>query len=109
MALDPETAEVRRLQLQSLLEVTLGSERVYFQPPSNVQMQYPCVVYKRDSAETAFAGNKPYRYEQRYLVTFIAQEPNLVTPMKIAAFPTCTFVRHYAVKNLNHDVFVLYY
>ncbi len=109
MALDPEAQLDKRLDLQQVLETILGSQNVYFQPPSNVQMQYPCIVYKRDSANTSFADNNPYRYEQRYQVTFIAKEPSLPTPMKIAALPTCIFVRHFTVKNLNHDVFTLYF
>ncbi len=45
-----------RLQLQSLLsEIT---ENVYFQPPNNVQMQYPCIVYMRDGSYVKFADNE---------------------------------------------------
>lgn len=109
MALDPESQQARRLELQTLLEAILGTQYVYFQPPANTQMQYPCIVYKRDNASTEFADDKPYRYEQRYQVTFIAQDPSLITPLKIAALPTCVNVRHFTVKNLNHDVFTLYY
>ena len=62
-----------RLDLQTILESLLGSQNVYFQPPSDLQMTYPCIVYKRDNASTEFAGNKPYRYEKRYQVTFIVR------------------------------------
>jgi hypothetical protein len=109
MALDPEAQLARRLELQAIFETLLGTQNVYFQPPANVRMEYPCIVYKRDNANTEFAGDKPYRYEQRYLVTFIAQDPDLLVPLKIAALPTCINLRHFTVKNLNHDVFTLYY
>jgi hypothetical protein len=40
-----------RLQLQTLLETL--TEHVYFQPPENLKVQYPCIVYQRDFAEAA--------------------------------------------------------
>lgn len=99
----------QRLQLQSLLEEILGSERVYYQPPANVQMQYPCIVYNRDSAVTRFAGNKPYRYTKRYQVTVIATSPDSDIPDKVAALPMCTHSRFFTADNLNHDVFNLHF
>lgn len=98
-----------RLQLQSLLEAVLGSEHVYFQPPANVQMQYPCIVYKRDRADTQFAGNFPYCYEKRYQVTVISRDPDGVIPDKIAALPKCVHARFFTADNLNHDVFTLFF
>ena len=97
-------------QLQSLLKEIVGEEvDVYFQPPDNLTMTYPCIRYERDSAETEFAGNRPYRYTKRYMVTVIDRDPLSEIPDKIAALPMCTFDRWYAVDNLNHDVFNLYF
>jgi hypothetical protein len=72
-------------------------------------MKYPCIVYKRDNAETLFAGNAPYRFTQRYMVTLICSTPDSDTLQKIASLPMCTFNRFYTANNLNHDVFNLYY
>lgn len=83
--------------------------RVYFQPPSNLEMQFPCIVYNRDSADTEFAGNKPYRYTKRYEVTIIDRDPDSPIPDKVAALPQCTHSSTFAVDNLNHDVFNLYF
>jgi hypothetical protein len=99
----------QRLELQALLENVLGTDNVYFQPPANVLMVYPCIIYKRDSARTRFAGNVPYRHTKRYLVTFVSQDPDSEIPDKLAALPMCIFDRHYAVKNLNHDVYSLFF
>lgn len=98
-----------RLELQILLEEILGSENVYFQPPANVQMEYPCIVYKRDPGETLFAGNIPYRYTKRYQVTVIDRNPDSVIPDKIAALPMCTHSASFPADNLNHNVFNLYF
>lgn len=99
----------QRLSLQSLLEGLLGSRNVYFQPPPTKQMHYPCIVYKRDDANTAFAGNKPYRYVKRYQVTVIDTNPDSLIPDKIAVLPMCTFNRFYTADQLNHDVYTLFF
>lgn len=96
-----------RLQLHELL-VTLAPH-VYFQPPANVQMSYPCIVYKRDKAETQFAGGKPYTSTKRYMVTVIDQDPDSEIPDKVAQQPMCLFDRNYAADGLHHDVFNLYF
>jgi hypothetical protein len=99
----------KRLELQGVLEGLLGSSNVYFQPPANLAMQYPCIVYQRDNARTDFAGNLPYRYTQRYQVTLIAKDPDDETLVRVASLPQCLFNRYFAAGNLNHDVFVLYF
>lgn len=98
-----------RLQLQSLLEATLGSPNVYFQPPPNVQMLYPCIVYKRLTADTKFAGNKPYRFTQRYQVTVIDKNADGEITPKITQLPMCIFIRFFTANGLNHDVFNIYF
>lgn len=98
-----------RTALQSLLEELLGSTNVYFQPPSNVVMQYPAIVYNRDRADTKFADNLPYSRIKRYLVTVIDRNPDSVIPDKIGELPLCLLDRTYVADGLNHDVFVLYY
>jgi len=99
----------RRLDLQTLLETLLGSENVYFQPPTNLQMAYPAIVYKRDDIQPAFADNNPYRLTTRYMVTVIDRNPDSEIPLKVASLPQSNFNRAFAADNLNHDVFVLYF
>jgi hypothetical protein len=96
-----------RQQLQSLLESI--TEHVYFQPPPNLQMTYPCVVYSRDSADQKRADNTTYRFTQRYSVTVIDRDPDSSIPGQIAALPMCTYVNWFAVDGLNHDVFQLFF
>lgn len=99
----------QRLQLQSLLETVLGSRNVYFQPPANIQMQYPCIVYSRDKADTKFADDIPYRYTKRYQVTVIDQNPDGLIGDKVADLPMCLYDRFFTADNLNHDVFTLFF
>lgn len=98
-----------RIQLQNLLENILGTRNVYFQPPENVVMKYPAIVYQFDDADTLFADNTPYRYSKRYMVTHIDQDPDSPIPDEIAKLPMCRFSRAYAVDNLNHTVFNIFF
>lgn len=96
-----------RLQLQSLLEEI--TDTVYFQPPANVSLTYPCIVYKRDSARTDFADNEPYARKIRYQITVIDKNPDSLLPDAVAALPMCLFDRFYTADNLNHDVFNIFF
>lgn len=95
--------------LQTILEDLLGTGNVYFQPPANVQMQYPAIVYHRDSANTEFAGNRPYTYTLRYQVTYIDRAPDSIIPRKIAMLPMCVHSSFFVADGLNHDIFTLYF
>jgi hypothetical protein len=99
----------QRLELQSLLVSLLGSTNVYFQPPPTVTMQYPCIIYNRDSMNIEYADNKPYKNKKRYQVTVIDLNPDSDIPDKIAALPLCSYDRFYAADNLNHDVYTLFF
>jgi hypothetical protein len=99
----------QRVELQTKLENILGSPNVYFQPPVNVQIQYPCIVYSRDRATSDFADDALYRYTKRYQVTFISRDPDSSIPDQVAALPMCVFNRFYTADNLNHDVFFLHH
>lgn len=97
-------------QIQSLLEETAGEGvKVYFQPPENLKMEYPCVVYKRDLANVQFADNNPYRRNKRYSVTYIDRDPVSPVPDRIADLPMCTYERFFTAGNLNHDIFNIYF
>ena len=96
-----------RLQLQTLLETF--TTNVYYQPPVNIQMQYPCITYARDSSETKFADNNPYARTKRYQVTVIDRNPDSELPDQIENLPLCSFSRYFAANNLNHYVFNLFF
>jgi hypothetical protein len=97
----------QRLDLDAILNTI--ADNVYFQPPSNRQMVYPCIVYERDRADTRFADDIPYTLTKRYSMTLIAKNPDDVIFEALAALPMCTHERHFAVENLNHDVFNIYF
>jgi hypothetical protein len=100
----------RRESLDAILREIVGDDgTTYFQPPANISMQYPCIVYERDNASLKSADNVPYAWTQRYQVTVIDHNPDSGWIQKVAALPMSSFSRHFATSGLNHDVFVLYH
>ena len=96
-----------RLQLHEILKTFTNN--VYFQPPENVLIQYPCIVYERDFRNTKFADNRPYKSEKRYAVTVIDRDPDSDIPDKVAELPKSTFNRNFRADGLNHDVYEVFF
>lgn len=99
----------QRLLLQAKLQEILGSANVYFQPPSGFQMRYPCIVYSRDRKDEKFADDRLYNHTMCYRVMIIDRDPDSLIPDKLAELPLCSFVTHYKVDQLNHDIYNLYF
>lgn len=98
-----------RLELQALLEDLLGSSNVYFQPPENVLMSYPAIVYNRNYLTSSYADNIPYLRTIRWQITVIDKDPDSLIPDKIASLPLTIYVRHFTSDNLNHDIYDVYF
>lgn len=96
-----------RLQFHEILEGITAN--VYFQPPTNVQLEYPCIIYHRDFAKTEFADDKPYEHTLRYMVIVIDQDPDSEIPKKVASLPMSLFNRFYTADGLNHDVYSVFF
>ena len=97
----------QRLELHQILSTF--TPNVYFQPPTNVRLIYPCIIYKRDFAATKFADDKPYNNTLRYMVTVIDRDPDSEIPAQLAALPLSLFNRFYTADDLNHDVYSVYF
>lgn len=98
-----------RLNLHEDLVKILGSKNVYFQPPSNLTMQYPCIRYKREKMDAEYANDVRYKSMTRYQVTVIDRDPDSEIVEKLINYPFTSHNRHYTADNLNHDVFTIYY
>lgn len=96
-----------RLELQSMLETILGSRNVYFQPPENIKMNFPAIVYSRENIRNTFADNSVYAQANSYSLIVIDSDPDSETVSRISVLPMCRFSRSYKSDNLNHSVFTL--
>ena len=97
-----------RLGLDATLRDILGSSNVYFQPPENLKMRYPCIRYSLYDIQNGHADNLPYLSNNAYQLTLIAPDPDNPYVNKIKDLPLCSFDRYYAADNLNHYVFTIY-
>lgn len=98
-----------RMELHEILTGILGSQNVYFQPPETVRMNYPAIVYSRDSVNAQFADDNPWRMTKRYQITVIDRNPDSQIPDKVAQMPMTSFSRYYAADNLHHDTYTTYF
>lgn len=98
-----------RLELQGLLVEILESPNVYFQPPPDIKMEYPCIVYNLDSDITNHADNEVYIHSWAYQVTVIDRDPDSDIPEKILGLKWCRFDRSFQADNLNHFTFNIFF
>lgn len=100
--------ETRRLVLSTKLKTILGNEEaVYFQPPSNIELSIPRIVYSRSNMQAKNANNKKYKRSVSYTIIFISKSPNSIIVEKLYEIDGCAFDRHYVAQGLNHDVFTI--
>ena len=70
-----------RMDLQKLLEETIGKRKdgvqnVYFQPPENLKMVYPCIRYSRDTINNEFADNIVYEQTNIRILIYLGEYHN---------------------------------
>lgn len=98
-----------RYELHELLCDILGNRNVYFQPPENVRLKYPCIVYERSDIRNRNADNNTYRQTFHYLITVIDPNPDSDIVNSLSKQSKVRFNRHFVSDGLNHDVFSIYY
>ena len=98
-----------REDLDLLLRQTIHSNNVYFQPPVNLTISYPCIVYSLDVPFSVHADNTRYHRRKRYELIFITRDPDSELVDQIADLPYCAMGRPYTSDNLHHYPYTIYY
>lgn len=98
-----------RLDLQAKFEEILGSRNVYFNPPENLKLQYPCIIYNISGVYRRDADNSLYGYMNRYTVTLIDKKPDSEFYVPLLSMRYCTFDRSYKSEGMNVFSFNLYF
>lgn len=98
-----------RLELNEVLTGILGSRNVYFQPPENIKIKYPCIVYERMSNSVNYANDAIYKNIRQYKLTLIDQSPDSKFDDEIMKLPYCKFSTMFVKNNLNHYIYNLFY
>lgn len=87
-----------------------GVSNVYFEPPQDIRMKYPCVVFRRGVISSRSADNRVYKRDDAYDLVHICRDPDSKTVHAILdEFQMIRHVRHFTADGLHHDQFKLYY
>ncbi len=95
--------------LRAILVNILGSDNVYYQPPSKEKIHYPAIIFERDSIGKIDADNRMYLQNNRYTITYVDALQTDRVPYALLALPSCSHDRHFTSDNLHHDVFTIYF
>ena len=101
--------KTRREELQFELEKIMHKDKVYYEPPENIKMTYPCIVYLRDDISLRKADNGTYNHQTRYQITYIDVEPDSdKIDQLLESIEGISYSRHFVADGLHHDVFYVY-
>lgn len=99
-----------RLPFQLILESKVDEGgKVYFQPPATMTMTFPCIRYTLERLDGVNADDGTYTTYKAYNVIYISRDPDSPVPERLRMLPMCRFIRYYALDNLHHWVFTIYY
>lgn len=99
-----------RTDLHNELVRLFESNNVYYQPPENLKMNYPAIVYYKGDIDKQSADNIGFILTDSYTVTVISPLPdNPVIKKILSEIPMSSYDRSYISDKLNHDVLTIYY
>lgn len=93
-------------QLQNELEKYC--ENVYYQPPNNLQIKYPCIVYRRKNIGNIHGNNNVYLQNHSFEITVIDYDPDSEITESISKLILCRHDRHFKTEGLYHDIFTIF-
>ena len=99
----------RRVDLHHILEDTLGSKNVYFEPPESFKLTYPCIVYYLNGHYERPADNNQYNLKKQYSMTYITQKADDDMVDKLERLRYCGLIRPYTASNLHHYAYTIFY
>lgn len=85
-------------------------KNAYFQPPENLRISYPCIVYARSTDDLMHADNIAYKLTKRYDLTIIDKNPESeIADNIIKNLRYCEVTNRYVADNLYHTKIKLYF
>ena len=100
---------IGRLNVHQMLVDVSGIDNIYFQPPENLKLKYPAIIYSIDDIDNRFASNKVYNQERAYQIIVIDKDPDSIIVDDISTMDGIAFVRSYISDNIYHTVFKKYF
>ena len=93
--------------LRRVLQETVGEIHLYYQPPANLKMQYPCIRYDLNRIRNVHAAGHVYQQPPSYTVTEMTTPPDSALTAAVSRLDQCRHDRSYIADNLYHDVFTM--
>ena len=93
--------------LRRVLQETVGEIHLYYQPPANLKMQYPCIRYDLNRIRNVHADGHVYLQHPSYTVTVMTKTPDSDLTAAVSRLDQCRHDRSYIADNLYHDVFTM--
>lgn len=84
------------------------AENVYYNPPSSVQLVYPCIIVQLDDVLHGHANNKVYKRDNRYALTIIDPNPDSELRAIIDDLPKTSMNRSYVADGLWHFSYTMF-
>ena len=97
-----------RTKLHSLL-LSMGCPNVYYQIPSGMVVQFPCIKYSLDRIDNKSANDSTYIQNNFYTVTVMDKNCDSELVSKISKLVKCNMERQFVKDNIYHTIFNLYY
>ena len=96
-----------RVELQELLKEYCDT--VYFQPPSSIRINYPCIVYSRSTDYLNRANNSLYMKEKMYRVTVMDKNPDSDIADRLQELPWAVIISRDVIDNIYQTTLNIYY
>ena len=94
-----------RADLDQLLRAITNN--VYYQPPVNINMVYPCIRYSRSNITNQHADDSVYLQRRAYELIVIDRNPDSPIVDAVSKLQGVRFNQHYVSEGLNHDRFTI--
>lgn len=111
-SIDKVTIVSKRLNLHEELEAVFPSgyrHNLYYQPPANISLQYPCIEYSFDGVKKVYADNRTYLKSYIFTGTVISKnvdDPIFDSLIELEGF---RIIRRAVVDGLYHLYFSITY
>lgn len=97
-----------RETFHAFLQDLIRSKNVYYQPPADLKMKYPCVRYQPANIDIKEADNHGYITTRAYDVLYISKTQDENVALQLARFPRSRHDRSYKQSGLYHESFTIY-
>jgi len=104
--------KIQRGKVQQLLSDIPGIKKAYYEPPSDIMLDYPCIIYQFDRYEgVMYSANDVYAAWPSFTITIIDFDPESNIPFEFVELKkkncNISLDRTFSADGLYHWIFKL--